>query len=134
MQSIKLSLLITSVLGLTACLGPSGQVFGDQVEYLENDSGNSVAECTTAVSWQTGEPLFSPVHKSRANAFWQDNNLPKGTLYYVCDGDKALLPEDCQGNSLTTPQIRRYWKKYDLPVGTTEFDCSSGVPKVAKGS
>ena len=134
MQSIKLSLLVTSVLGLTACLGPSGQVFGDQVEYLENDSGNSVAECTTAVSWQTGEPLFSPIRESRANVFWRDNNLPKGTLYYVCDGDKALLPKDCQGNSLTTPQIRRYWKKYNLPVGSKEFDCSSSIPKVAKGS
>lgn len=135
MQSTKLSLLITSVLVLSACETTADYLIGSQMqtEYLKNDLG-VLTECTTAVSWKTGEPSFDPIPKSWANAFWQNNNLPKGTLYYVCDGDKALLPKDCQGNSLTTPQIRRYWKKHDLPVGTIEFDCSSGMPKVAKGN
>lgn len=123
MKSIYLSLLLVSALGLTACIDLDlGGQFMYKQEYLKNDSGNSVAECTTALSWKTGKPRSSPILKSWANSFWQDNNLPKGTLYYVCDGDIALLPKDCQGKSLTTPQIRRYWKKYNLPVGTTEFD------------
>ena len=135
MQSTKLLLFIASILSLSACETTADFLIGSQMqtEYLKNDVG-VLTECTTAVSWKTGKPRSSPILKSWANSFWQDNNLPKGTLYYVCDGDKALLPKDCQGNSLTTPQIRRYWKKYNLPVGSKEFDCSSGIPKVAKGS
>lgn len=134
MQSKKLSLIIISILGLSACESTADFLIGSQMqtEYLKNDLG-ILTECRTALDWTTGKPDSSPIIKSWANAFWRDNNLPKGTLYYVCDKDKGLLPKDCQGKSLTTPQIRRYWKKYNLPVGTTEFDCSSGVPKVIKG-
>lgn len=134
MQSLKIILLSTSLLWLTACIGSSAQFFGDQVEYLKDDSGYPIAECPTKTDKTTGQPIFYSLAKSSANQYWKEKNLPEGTLYYICEGNRALLPKDCQGNSLTTPQIRRYWKKYDLPVGTTEFDCSSGVPKVAQGS
>ncbi|WP_201551656.1 hypothetical protein [Psychrobacter fjordensis] len=131
MKSIQLSLLLTSILGLSACISHPAQFFGMQTEYLENDLG-VVTECTTQKDRQTGKPLFSPLPKADEKFFWRDNNLPKGTLYFTCEGDKALLPKDCQGNSLTTPQLRRYWKKHDLMVGSVEFDCHNGIPKSYK--
>ncbi|MFT5097081.1 MAG: hypothetical protein ACI9JO_001103 [Psychrobacter okhotskensis] len=127
-KSFKLALLSANIVWLSACLPPSGVFSGEQTEYLTNDIG-VLSECTTQTSWKTGERRFNPVPKSQANFFWKENNLPKGTLYYVCEGDKAVLPRDCQGKSLTTPELRSYWKKYDLPVGLKKFNCSSGVPK-----
>lgn len=134
MRTMNLSLLLISVIWLSACIPPSGQLFGEQVEYLRNDSGNVVIECASQTDWTTGKIVVKGVQKDWAKEFWTKNNLPKGTLYYVCDGNKAVLPKDCNGNSLTTPEIRKYWKKYNLPIGTEKFDCSSGVPKVPKGS
>lgn len=131
MKSFKLALLSISTIWLSACLPPSGIFSGQQTEYLRNDIG-VLSECTTALNWKTGEPSFDPIPKSSANAFWRDNNLPKGTLYYICEGDKALLPKDCQGKPLTTPELRRYWKKYNLPIGSKEFNCSNGIPNLSR--
>lgn len=133
MKATKLALLSSSVIWLSACLPPTGQLFGEQVDYIRNDLGPLV-DCTTQTDWTTGKPAYSSVAKSNAESFWRKNNLPKGTLYYVCEGNLAVLPKDCAGNALTTPNLRRYWKKYDLPIGLEEFGCSSGVPKVPKGS
>ena len=130
MKALKLVLISSSVLCLSACLPPTGQLFGDQVDYLKNDQGNIIGECTSKINPMTGEKALSGVAKSGANGFWMNNNLPKGTLYYVCEGEQAVLPKDCQGNPLTTPKIRRYWKKYNLQAGTVKFNCSSGVPRV----
>lgn len=130
MKALKLALISSSILWLSACLGTThGEFFGDQIEYLKDDVG-VVTECTTETDWTTGKRAFKGVAKTDAKEFWRKNNLPKGTLYFTCEGDKEVLPKDCQGNSLTTPQIRRYWKKYNLPVGTDKFNCSNGVPKV----
>ncbi|MGO2444202.1 MAG: hypothetical protein ACTH7W_06020, partial [Psychrobacter sp.] len=129
MKSIKLALLLTSMLGLTACIDLGARFMYEQ-DYLEDDSGNAVGECTTEINPATDRLLFSPIIKSWAKRYWEDNNLPKGTLYFICDGSTPLLPKDCQGNELTTPQLRRYWKKYDLPISTYEFNCRNGVPSV----
>ena len=130
MKLIKIATIVISTIGLSACLPPTGQIFGDQnTKYLKNDVG-IVSECPYG---ETPDWVLQ-IPESGSNYFWERSNLPKGTLYFICDGDKELLPKDCQGNSLTTPEIRRYWKKYNLPAGTTEFDCSSGVPKVANDS
>lgn len=134
MKSVKLAILSVGALWLSACLPPTGQFFGDQVSYLRNDQGIVIAKCTNEMDESTGYRTFKPIQESKANAFWINNSLPKGTLYVVCEGEQAVLPKDCQGNSLTTPEIRRYWKKYNLPAGTTRFECSSGVPKVANDS
>ena len=133
MKSIKLALLLTSMLGLTACIDLGARFMYEQ-DYLEDDSGNAVGECTTEINPATDRLLFSPIIKSWAKRYWEDNNLPKGTLYFVCDGSTPLLPKDCQGNELTTPQLRRYWKKYDLPISTYEFNCRNGVPSVPADS
>ena len=131
MKSIYLSLLLVSALGLTACIDLDlGGQFMYKQEYLEADSGNAVGRCTTQINPATDKLLFSPLPERSAKKYWEDNNLPKGTLYFTCDGSKPLLPKDCQGNEMTTPQLRRYWKKYDLPVGTKRFDCRNGVPSV----
>lgn len=135
MQSIKLSLLVTSVLGLTACIDLDlGGQFMYKQEYLEDDSGNAVGRCTTQINPATDKLLFSALPERSAEEYWQNNNLPKGTLYFICDGAEASLPKDCQENELTTPQLRRYWRKYDLPVGTYKFDCRNGIPKVPADS
>lgn len=134
MKLIKLFTLSICTLSLTACFPPTGQFFGEQKDYLKNDLGQIVRECTDEINPMTGKTAFNGVAKSRANGFWMRNNLPKGTLYYVCEGAQTVLPKDCQGKPLNTPEIRRYWKKYNLPTGTTKFDCSSGVPKVANDS
>ncbi|MBE0441673.1 MULTISPECIES: hypothetical protein [unclassified Psychrobacter] len=133
MKSIKLALLLTSMLGLTACIDLGARFMYEQ-DYLEDDSGNAVGECTTEINPATDRLLFSPIIKSWAKRYWEDNNLPKGTLYFICDGSTPLLPKDCQGNELTTPQLRRYWKKYDLPISTYEFNCRNGVPSVPADS
>ena len=131
MKLIKLVILSICTLSFTACFTPTGQLFGEQKEYLKNDLGQIINECTDNINPMTGKVAFRGVAEGDANGFWMRNNLPKGTLYYVCEGAQTVLPKDCQGNSLTTPEIRRYWKKYNLPAGTTRFECSSGVPKVA---
>lgn len=129
MKSIKLALLLTSMLCLTACID-LGARFMYKQEYLEDDSGNAVGRCTTQINPATDKLLFSPLPERSAEEYWEDNNLPKGTLYFTCDGDTPLLPKDCQGNELTTPQLRRYWKKYDLPISTYKFNCRNSVPSV----
>lgn len=133
MQTIKLTLILTSILGLTACIDLGARFMYEQ-DYLETDSGNAVGRCTTEINPATDRLLFSPLPERSAKGYWEDNNLPKGTLYFICDGSTPLLPKDCQGNELTTPQLRRYWKKYDLPVGTKRFDCRNGVPRVPADS
>ena len=133
MQIIKLTLILTSILGLTACIDLGARFMYEQ-DYLETDSGNAVGRCTTEINPATDKLLFSPLPERSAKGYWEDNNLPQGTLYFVCDGSTPLLPKDCQGNELTTPQLRRYWKKYDLPVGTKRFDCRNGVPRVPADS
>lgn len=135
MKSIYLSLLLVSTLGLTACIDLDlGGQFMYKQEYLEDDSGNAVGECTTQINPATDKLLFSPLPERLAEEYWEDNNLPKGTLYFTCDGDTPLLPKDCQGNELTTPQLRRYWKKYDLPISTYKFNCRNGIPSVPADS
>lgn len=129
MKSLYLSLLLVSMLGLTSCIDLGGQFMYKQ-EYLEDDSGNAVGRCTTQINSATDKLLFSPLPERSAEEYWEDNNLPEGTLYFTCDGDTPLLPKDCQGNELTTPQLRRYWKKYNLPISTYKFDCKNGVPSV----
>lgn len=127
MKAMYISLLCISTLGLSACIDLGAQ-FMYQQEDLEDDSGHAVPRCTTEINPATKERLFSPIPKSWAKGYWEKHNLPKGTLYFICDGDTPLLPKDCQGNELTTPQLRRYWRKYDLPKGTMEFTCNNGIP------
>ncbi|WP_352257958.1 hypothetical protein [Psychrobacter sp. TB55-MNA-CIBAN-0194] len=131
MKSIQLPLLLTSILGLTACIDLGARFMYEQDD-LETDSGNAVGMCTTEINPATDRLLFSPLPKSWAKGYWDRNNLPKGMLYFTCDGSTPLLPKGCQGNSLTTPQLRRYWKKHDLMVGSVEFDCHNGIPKSYK--
>lgn len=120
--------VLLSLSGLSAC-APTGQIFGGHIDAFKDDNGNALAECRTDINPVDGKRVFDVIPKSQANTFWIKHNLPKGTLYYVCEGEKAVLPKDCEGNSLTTPQIRKYWRKHNLPVGTRKFDCSTGVPQ-----
>ncbi len=107
--------------------GSTREVFWDSPTYLENDLGQVLSDCTTYTNYM-GEVHSNYLDKSEAKSFWKKNNFPKGTLYWLCDGTKPVLPKDCQGKPLTTPKLRRYWKKYDLPRGTEEFNCTNGVP------
>ena len=127
MKALYIALLFIGTLSLSACIDLGARFMYEQ-DYLEDDSGNAVVECPTQIDEKTGEPIYFFLAKGSAKRYWEQHNLPKGTLYFTCDGDTPLLPKDCQGNELTTPQLRRYWRKYDLPKGTMEFACNNGIP------
>ncbi len=52
--------------------------------YIEYPGGGLVMDCR-------GRPLVKD--GAWTNAFWDNNNLPHGTIYFVCRDGKAYLPE-----------------------------------------
>ena len=56
-----------------------------QGEHLKNSLGRLVQDCTgTGRYIREGEV---------AERFWKENNLPKGTINFVCKNGKAYLPD-----------------------------------------
>ncbi len=56
-----------------------------QKSYLKNSLGRAVQDCT-----DTGRYIALG---DSAKEFWKENNLPKGTINFVCKNGKAYLPD-----------------------------------------
>jgi hypothetical protein len=89
MNRYLISLILCGLsIALTACiLGGLGLLPLDvnrDNDYLRNKDGYIVDDCN-------GNSLSSDSLPTRR--FWQENNLPRGTLNFVCRDGKAYLPE-----------------------------------------
>ncbi|MDQ9010212.1 hypothetical protein RFI36_10740 [Acinetobacter gerneri] len=89
MNRYLLSLILCGLsIPLTACFlgsfGPLPMDVHNNAKYLEQPGGGIVKDCS-------GSPLSKDSLLTRR--FWQENNLPQGTIYFVCRDGKAYLPE-----------------------------------------
>ncbi|ENV33896.1 hypothetical protein [Acinetobacter gerneri] len=73
---------------LTACFlgsfGPLPMDVHNNSKYYEFPGGGLVMDCR-------GYPLGKD--SSWTRDFWKENNLPEGTIHFVCRDGKAYLPE-----------------------------------------
>ncbi|MCH4244277.1 hypothetical protein [Acinetobacter gerneri] len=89
MNSYLLSLILCGLsISLTACFlgsfGPLPMDVHNKSEYVRYPGGGAVSDCR-------GYPLIKD--SSKTDYFWDKNNLPRGTIYFVCRDGKAYLPE-----------------------------------------
>ncbi|MEN8281466.1 hypothetical protein [Acinetobacter gerneri] len=90
MNRYLLSLILCGLsISLTACfLGSFGplpvDVHNNTKYYKFPNGGGTVTDCT-------GAGLAKD--SSWTRDFWKENNLPEGTIYFVCRDGKAYLPE-----------------------------------------
>ena len=77
---VSLSVLIV----FTGC-GPLPVDVNRKPDYLRNSNGWIVVTCS-------GDSLIKGSAKTQA--FWDNNNLPHGTIHFVCRDGKAYLPEN----------------------------------------
>lgn len=73
---------------LAACflggLGPLPLDVNRDNDYMQFPGGGYVKDCN-------GSPLSRD--SSKTDYFWDKNNLPRGTIHFVCRDGKAYLPE-----------------------------------------
>ncbi|MEN8281469.1 hypothetical protein [Acinetobacter gerneri] len=89
MNRYLLSLILCGLsIPLTACFlgsfGPLPMDVNRKNNYMEFPDGGYVKDCR-------GYPLTKD--SSWTRDFWKENNLPEGTIYFVCRDGKAYLPE-----------------------------------------
>ena len=90
MKSIKVIsiLVIGGVILLTACRSMFDILPGpDDKDYVRRSDGSVVSDCTGGG--------FGKDWPERLEKFWKDNNLPYGTLDFLCDeNNKPYMPEN----------------------------------------
>ncbi|MEN8281468.1 hypothetical protein [Acinetobacter gerneri] len=89
MNRYLLSLILCGLsISLTACIlgsfGPLPMDVHNNSKYYEFPDGGLVMDCR-------GYPLSKDSRVT--NAFWDNNNLSRGTIYFACRDGKAYLPE-----------------------------------------
>ncbi|TCM60886.1 hypothetical protein EC844_1306 [Acinetobacter calcoaceticus] len=82
-RGFKMSILLVLSLMLQACVDMDILMTPDIDSYLTDKDGSFVRNCK-------GHPLSKK--SSWTNDFWERNNLPKGTIDFVCVDGKAYLP------------------------------------------
>ena len=126
MKMINTILAGVCLLSLTACYKQSDILGGE--EYLKDNKNGLVSDCR-------GEFLSTKFKPSEADAFWRENDLPKGTANFVCKNGRAYLSSkvtDCKGNLIAKQsggiaqfKINNNFPKYENGeiVGYTIFNC-----------
>lgn len=112
---IYLPLLTAVAINLTACYKQSDILGGG--EYLSDKYG-MVPDCN-------GELISTKLKPSDADAFWRENDLPKGTANFVCKNGRAYLPSkvtDCKGNLIAKQS-----------GGIAQFKINNNFPKYENG-
>lgn len=66
-----------------ASFGPLPMDVNRKTDYMEYPGGGLIMDCR-------GSPLSK--NSEKTDYFWDKNNLPHGTIYFVCKDGKAYLP------------------------------------------
>ncbi|OPH37921.1 hypothetical protein [Moraxella equi] len=121
-----LSLILSSVLSLTACgmldgYGQEAGANGKPTPRFKNARGGEILGCQKEI-----------IPASDGGAWLEHYNLPPEIGgNFICDGDTPKLPKDCQGREIRSEaEFIAFWQKHQFPIGLPYYDCVNGVPKV----
>lgn len=121
-----LSLILSSVLSLTACgmldgYGQEAGANGKPTPRFKNARGGEILGCQKEM-----------IPASDGGAWLEHYGLPREIGgNFICENGKPKLPKDCQGREIRSEaQFIAFWEKHQLPIGLKYFECVNGQPRI----
>lgn len=87
--NIRVVMVLQLVLFLSACNLADWSPINKSPEFLRHPDGQIIRQCDgSGIAMRGGA----------REKFWRDNDLPKGTINFVCKNGKAYLPDQVPKN------------------------------------